>query len=29
MNDKELRIGPYFVDGYCSRTATVFEFNGK
>ena len=29
MNDKEFRIGPYFVDGYCSRTATVFEFNGK
>ena len=27
-NEKEIRIGPYFVDGYCPETNTVYEFLG-
>ena len=27
-NNKEVRIGPYPVDGYCCTTKTVYEFNG-
>ena len=26
--DKEVRIGPYFVDGYCVETNTVYEYQG-
>ena len=29
LNGKEFKIGPYFVDGYCSETMTVYEFNGE
>jgi hypothetical protein len=28
MNDGELAIGKYKVDGYCKKTNTVYEFNG-
>ena len=27
-DQKEVRIGPYFVDGYCAETRTVYEFHG-
>ena len=27
-SNKEVRIGPYFVDGYCAETRTVYEFQG-
>ena len=27
-NGKEVRIGPYRVDGFCAATNTVYEFNG-
>ena len=26
--NKEVRIGPYPVDGYCTATRTVYEFDG-
>ena len=29
MNGKEFRVGPYFVDGYCAQTNTVYEYNGR
>ena len=27
-NQKEVRVGPYLVDGFCLKTKTVYEFNG-
>ena len=27
-NGKEVRIGPYCVDGFCAETNTVYEYNG-
>ena len=27
-NFKEVRIGPYYADGLCAQTNTIYEFNG-
>ena len=27
-HNKEVRIGPYFVGGFCIETNTVYEYNG-